>query len=359
MKKKKILLQGYIGHSNFGDDLLFEIAIERIKQISNIEVNVVITDPTVNCDYLYNYFAELNIIKFNKRLPLFFYNQFDKVYYIGGGVFFDYKTDLSLLPFFKNYVTNIIRYKIPKLLGTQFGGIGLGIGPYFNKESLILHKQLISSFDFLGVRDKKSFDIAKAMGIKNLYLSNDLSIGYKNLSDEDIIVSSNEIIICPRSYHHKPAFEKHLVELIKFAEYLEENNFKTHWIFLQEDTAELMRKLNGKFKITIWNPLNMSILSFIELFKNGQVVFSSRMHSLFIAGLVDTPFVAVKLHPKLKFASELFYENPEIINPIDDLDMYKLALENIKIKKFNKEKLINDKEVLNQLNNKFLDWLSK
>ncbi|MDY7394204.1 polysaccharide pyruvyl transferase family protein [Aureibaculum sp. 2210JD6-5] len=353
----KILLQGYIGYQNFGDDLLFEIAINKIKDIPNISISVSITDNSIDPDYLRKFYSKLKIIRFDGKLPLLFFNQFDKVYYIGGGVFFDYKTSLSILSFFKNYSSNLIRYKIPKLLGTQFGGIGLGIGPYSNDKFFQLHKVIISSFQFLGVRDKKSFDIAKSMGVQNLYLSNDLSIGYEKLPGNVKIVNSNEIIICPRSYHHKPEFENHLYELIKFAEYLENNDFKTHWVFLQKDSVELMDKLEGKFKITVWNPFKMSIIKFIVLFKDAQVVFSSRMHSLFIAGLVDTPFVAVKLHPKLKYASELFYENPEVIDPMGDLNKYKLALEKIKTKKFKIEKLISDREVLDQLNIKFLEWL--
>ena len=55
MKKKKILLQGYIGHSNFGDDLLFDLAIQNIKAIEHVEVSVAITNPSLNVDYLYNY----------------------------------------------------------------------------------------------------------------------------------------------------------------------------------------------------------------------------------------------------------------------------------------------------------------
>ncbi|RPD91721.1 polysaccharide pyruvyl transferase family protein [Aureibaculum marinum] len=356
--KKKILLTGYIGYKNFGDDLLFEIAINRIKQISNVEVSVVITNSSVDCEYLYQYYPDLILIKLNNTIPAFFYTKFDKVYYIGGGILFDYSKKVNTSKFIKKYISNIFRFKIPRLLGTQFGGIGIGIGPYFNSRSLILHKQILSSFQILGVRDNKSFEYAKEMNIKNLYLSNDLSIGYEKLPEDDLIDLSNEIIICPRSYHHKPEYEKHLNELIKFAEFLEENAFKTHWVFLQEDKEDLMKKITSSFKTTVWNPSKMSILSFISIFNNAEVVFSSRMHSLFIAGLVNTPFVAIELHPKLKYASELFYKNPIVISPLEDIEVYKNAFKNIKIKKFNKSNLENEKEILNNLDLKFFEWIN-
>ncbi|MBJ2174581.1 polysaccharide pyruvyl transferase family protein [Aureibaculum sp. A20] len=355
----KVLLQGYIGYQNFGDDLLFEIAIDKIKKIPNVEISISITDESLTPDYLKSYYSSLKIFRFEGKLPFLFFNNFDKIYYIGGGVFFDYKKEINNSTYLKSYVSNFIRYKIPKLLGTKFGGIGLGIGPYYHKKTMKLHRQILKSFSVLGVRDHNSYEIAKSMKIKNLYQSNDLSIGYDKLPLENANADSSEIIICPRSYHHKPEFEKHIDELIKLAGFLEENGYITHWIFLQHDSEELMFKLRGKFKITIWNPFKLSISSFIELFKNVHVVFSSRMHSLFIAGLVNTPFVAIELHPKLKYASELFYDNPEIIFPLDNLLKYKQALENLETKNFNKTKLIHDKNNLKQLNIKFFEWLKK
>ncbi|QCX38816.1 polysaccharide pyruvyl transferase family protein [Aureibaculum algae] len=359
MKPNKILLTGYIGYKNFGDDLLFEIAIERIKDLPNIEVSAVVTDPSINFDYLYKYYPNLKIIRLNRSIPKLFYLKFNKVYYIGGGVFFDYNQKISSLKFLKKYLSNFLNFKIPKLLGTEFGGIGIGVGPYFHKQTLALHRQVLSSFEILGVRDKKSYDFLKGIKIKNLYLSNDLSVGYEKLPDNDIITSLKEVIICPRSYSHKPEFEKHIITLLDFAKFLEENNIKTHWVFLQEDDENLMNKIKQNFRTTIWNPDLMSILSFVKLFQNAEAVFSSRMHSLFIAGLVNTSFVAIELHPKLKYASELFYENPIILNPLDDLDKYKVAYTKLKNIVFNKSKLKKEEECLEVLNSKILGWLKK
>jgi len=359
MSKIKVLLQGYIGHQNFGDDLLFEIAISKAKKVTNTEISVVITDSNINCDYLYNYYSDLNIIRFDNKIPLLFYKKFDKVYYIGGGIFFDYKLELDNKTFYKKYISNIMRYKIPKLFGTSFGGIGIGIGPYFSIRTQKLHAQIINSFDILGVRDQTSFDLAESMGFQDVILSNDLSLELNQTLQKQDSKSKKqkEVIICPRTYSHKPEYEKHIDELITFADYLEEKGCKTHWVFLQDDDKELINRLVIKYQVTIWNPFQMTILDFINLFRNKLVTYTSRMHSIFISGMVKTPFVAIPLHQKLVFASELFYKEPIIINPLAEQEEYVESFKNLNKDSFSTEKFKDEILNLENLNKKLNTWL--
>src|SRR5690606_29552176 len=118
------------GHENFGDDLLFDIAASLVPPIKNADIFIVVVgnlDPS----YLKQYIPNLQIIRFKKRIPLYFYWQFNKIFYIGGGVFFDYRKKLPFFSFLKNYALGFIRYRIARLFGAKFAGIGIGIGPYF------------------------------------------------------------------------------------------------------------------------------------------------------------------------------------------------------------------------------------
>ena len=359
MAKHKILLQGYIGHQNFGDDLLFDIAISKLKRIPDAEIFVIITDSNLNPDYLYSYHADLKIIRFEESIPLLYYKKFDKVYFIGGGVFFDYKKELNKKQFYKKFISNFIRYRIPKLFGTRYAGIGIGIGPYFLIDTKKLHAQIIRNFDILGVRDQTSFDLANSMGYRNAFLSNDISIELNESvrKKQNIDDKRDEVIICSRTYSHKPEYEKHIDELILFAIHLEKNGYHTHWVFLQKDSHEVTKRLAGQFKVTIWNPFEMSILDFINIFKKGIVSYTSRMHSIYISGMVRTPFVAIPLHQKLKFASNLFYKEPIFIDPLASQKEYLEAFTEISSKSFSTAQI--DKEIvfIEELNKKVNDWL--
>jgi len=360
-KTNKILLTGYIGHKNFGDDLLFEIAIRKVKRISNAQVYVAIVGEQKLPEYLYDFYSDLKIIKFEKKIPLLFNNKFDKVFFIGGGVFFDYKKEISNKSYCLRLFSNFIRYSIPKLLGTRFAGIGIGIGPYFSNKTKRIHSQIIRSFDILGVRDEVSYELAISMGAKNVHLSNDLSLSLhkelkvENQNDKRI----DEIIICPRTYGHKIEYEKHIGELIAFADYVENKGFKTHWIFLQEDKLELQNLLASKFRVTVWNPNKMSIYQFIGFFRNAKVVFSSRMHTIFIAGMVETPIITIPVHQKLIYASSLFYEKPIMIDPLSSADAYIKAFQNYKCYKLNSQNVIKEAKILEELDAKICSWLAQ
>lgn len=360
MKKKKILLNGYIGHQNFGDDLLFDIAIQKVQKIPNSEIYIVIVGEQINPDYLYKYFSKLIIIRFKKKIPLFFYNKFDKVFYIGGGVFFDYKKELSFKSFCLKYLSNFLRFTVPKYLGTDFGGIGIGIGPYFCEKTKKNHSQIIKNFDILGLRDQVSYDLAKSMGASKLFLSNDISLSlYGDLQKGNNIENkSKEIIICPRTYKHLVEFEKHISELILFADYIEKKSYTTHWVFLQEDDLKLLKVLESKFKVTVWNPKKMKMFDFIALFRNAKVVLTSRMHSIYIAGMVHTPIITIPIHQKLIYASSLFYESPILVDPLSSLEDYITAFENNEEHKLNPENAIKEVNILDKLNAKVDTWLN-
>ncbi|MCK0132266.1 polysaccharide pyruvyl transferase family protein [Flavobacteriaceae bacterium F08102] len=314
-------------------------------------------------DYLYNYLPKIKIIKTKQKLPWLFYAQFDKVYYIGGGVFFDYRTNMKKATYFKRYLANLIRFNLPRLIGTEFGGIGIGIGPYFNDRTRNLHGQILKNFKILGVRDQKSWDEADAMGIKkNMHLSNDLSIEYGNFLEQNKSRKRiDEVVICPRSYGHKKVYEKHLGQLLNLAEYIEENTaMKTHWIFLQhEKNKNIYAEINkADFKLTIWNPNECSILDFFNFFSQAKLTISSRMHSLYVSGLVGTPFIAIELHQKLRYASELFYENPVVIKPEANLNEYIQAFNEIEGLKMTTSKLKQEQESLRKLDSLMVNWLN-
>jgi len=358
MNKSKVLLVGYIGKKNFGDDLLFKIALDTLKDIGDFKIFVLVSSDPDSANYLMSYHPDINLL-YHKRTPLLFFNKFDKIYFIGGGLFFDYKKSVNLLRFCKNFISNFIRYRIPKMFGTSFGGIGLGIGPYYSKRTKILHSQIIGTFDILGVRDEVSFDLAKSMGINKMFLSNDLSLNLLHSFQEigHVADKSNEVIFCPRSYSHNPVSEKHLDELLKFADFLNNQGLQVHWVFLQDDDERFIQRLEEQFQVTVWNPDTMDILDFSKLFKNVRMLVSSRMHSVFIAGMLCTPFISIPLHQKLYFASKLFYEKPVFVNPTAGLQEYIIAYESLTGRDMSLDKINKEVLILDNLVNDLKVWL--
>ncbi len=318
---KKILLTGYIGRENFGDDLLLKIALDNIKKIKNNEVYCIVPE-TVDALYLLQYYPKIKIIRYKKTIPVFFYKSFDKVYFIGGGVFFDYGKEINTKNYFKRKISNYLRYNIPKLLGTKYAGIGIGIGPFINKRSQSIYQSMLKNFDFLGVRDQKSYEYGKLFDLKKVYLANDLSLLLRNeLTALKRSKTACSVIICPRSYKHYKPYEKHLEVLMKFSEHLLEKQYQVNWCFFQSEEEKIMEKLESKGILsTVWNPYKMTIMDFVSLFKNASIVFTSRMHMVYVAGLLGINTVSIRVDPKLEYAARLFNRKPKILDPLTNLD---------------------------------------
>lgn len=354
----KVLLQGYIGHQNFGDDLLLKLAIDNVKDIKGAEIYCLVPEG-LDVDYIYSYCDKIVILRYKISIPIFFYKKFDKVYFIGGGVFFDYKTNTNIRDYIKKRFSNYLRFNIPRLLGTKFAGIGIGIGPFNSNRSFKIYQAITKNFNLLGVRDEKSFEYGNSFGIKNLFLANDQSLLLNEELNELRVSKKDEklIVICPRSYKHDTTYEKHLDELVKFSNYLKEKEYRVKWCFLQPEEKHLVEKLeSNNITSLIWNPYDMSILDFIKEFSLAEFVFTSRMHAVYISGLLGVKTIPIKVHPKLEYSSRLFNKSPYIIDPKANLSDYINALDSefvSDVQQFN-----NELELVKLVNHKIQDWLS-
>ena len=356
----KILLQGYIGHRNFGDDLLLKLAIDNVKGIRNVEVYCILQE-SLDANYLTQYYPQIKIITYKKAVPIFFYKKFDKVYFIGGGVFFDYRKTIDFKSYLKKKISNYLRFNIPRIIfGAKYAGIGIGIGPFKNSKSKKIYKNLLQNFDLLGVRDYTSFEHAKSFGVKNIHLSNDSSL----LLNEDLKMLKKQsktpkrVVISPRSYKHDVSFEKHLETLIEFTNYLKGNGYEVKWCFLQPEDENLISKLElNQIDCLVWEPTNMSLVDFISYYASASLVYTSRMHTVYIAGLLSVDTVAIRVHQKLEFASKLFNNEPKMLNPKAGLKDYINCFEGKT--NFNKEKFEKEYDRVKQLNDRMKSWLLK
>ena len=87
MLEKKILLVGYSGHANFGDDLLLFQAYEELKEQAQVSIWTNVSNE--ESAYLEIWFPQAVIVR-SQRLDLSIFRRYNGVFYIGGGVFFDY-----------------------------------------------------------------------------------------------------------------------------------------------------------------------------------------------------------------------------------------------------------------------------
>ncbi|MEO8568566.1 MAG: polysaccharide pyruvyl transferase family protein [Ginsengibacter sp.] len=305
--RPKLLLIGYSGKRNFGDDLLLKQAYIAFHEITEIHIHTSTLDQ--NSDYLYSWFPEATIFK-SGRLGYKYLKNFTHILQFGGGVFFNYnKID------FKNYwrkrASIIKNYSLVKLSGAHFAGIGIGLGPFADRKTEDLCFRELKNFDFLNVRDQISLELCKTHKYNKVTISEDLSLAnYKSFHSFKIpdLNRKERIIICPRKYPHGKNKNQYLKNLFLVCEEFKYKGKEVIVYGLQScHDEEVVESFSKKgYQTVIWNPVIMNIEDILREFANCQLIITARMHGLYISGIVDVPVIGIGVHPKLKLASQLF-----------------------------------------------------
>ena len=302
----RVLLVGYSGHKNFGDDLLLAQAYNELKKLSQVSIwtDVIGSDSS----YLKVWFPDATIIR-SKKLGIEIFRNFDRVLYFGGGVFFDYKHQYPQLLFLKKLLSILKNYHLSKLYRIRFAGIGIGLGPFQSKKALFLTKFLLQSFDFIGIRDDVSNNYLIQAGLKEkAVLGYDLSFFQNDKYCAEPPSNVKQILICPRSFPHDSEKDNYHKLLIEWAKTKESQGIKVLIYGFQpgNDKEVLLNYQMGGLDTRCWNPEKEKIEDVFKLFQDQDLIISARMHGVYVAGLVNRPFIGIDVHPKVRDATTLF-----------------------------------------------------
>lgn len=152
-KKYDILLSGYYGFNNFGDDMVIRTLVTELRSSHpDLEICVLSKTPRATS-------VSLNVDSADRNNLLKMMKTIDKshVYAYGGGTLLTDITSRKSL----SYYTVSLQYANSKGLKTAI--LANGLGPFLHKKSENNVKKLLKKVDILAFRDKKSFKYAKEL----------------------------------------------------------------------------------------------------------------------------------------------------------------------------------------------------
>lgn len=303
-----ILVRGYYGQGNLGDDLLCMAAIQFLNEKYPYS-HISILSYGKDTDYLHQ-LSSIEITVVNK----IDYELYDLVVFGGGGVFFDFeegsKSDRLMNGFFK--VTGLTTYsrvynqlrawksgvtKLPRHIA-----IGVGIGEFTKSSKKFKFKipELFGCTDVF-VRDQISKENADKMGMQNACVNTDLAFYLADQipKKQNLAQFPEKVTFILRDWKYDNS--SYLNEVGNYINTLSDIGVKIDIVTLDTDDKKTVQFAEEyKLPISIWKPEKESPFDFINRLRQSDLVFSSRAHGLIIASCIGIPSLGLNIEEKIE-----------------------------------------------------------
>ena len=298
MKKKtqKIVICGYYGHENFGDEAILRVILSKIKK-QNPEAKILILSPK-------------NIFSATRDM-----SGADVFIFGGGSILQNSTSDGSLFCYLAIIGASNLLCKRKIMLAN-------GLGPFIQRKiplKILLSaiKRVINCFDFISVRDFDSQKtLNKLLPHRKIHLVPDPAlILFQNINQK--------LTNAPKAYPEKDFFV-----YIPHANSLKKSQINTNQ--LAESLKNLSQKRNLRIKIVVLNekedlPLAYEIsvrISDVQMvtpkneeeaandFLGAKFVISSRYHGSLLAAALGKATLSVSTDPKMQALCKDFFLFP-------------------------------------------------
>ena len=151
---KRILISGYYGFSNVGDEAVLSAIVRGLKSQANVDITVLSASPEET--------AQLHGVRALPRMSLSQVTRALKdcdLLISGGGSLIQDATSLRSLTYYLAVISLAKRYRRKVMI------LGQGIGPLRRSISRRLVKRALTGVDLITVRDAQSADLLAEMGI--------------------------------------------------------------------------------------------------------------------------------------------------------------------------------------------------
>jgi polysaccharide pyruvyl transferase CsaB len=353
MKKSKtivkIMISGYYGFNNFGDEAILKSMVRAFKEkIPQIKILVLSQNPLKTSQtYQVKAINRLHLISILNCLR-------DTNLFIsgGGGLLQDSTGKGWSILYYLGLILGAKIIRVPVMIYAQ------GIGPIRQPVNKKLMRWILNKVDLITVRDNFSKELLENLGVvkPSIYVNSDPSflLNKKDINCilnnyphiQELMNSDNRPIIGVSVRKYKGNRSDLKIMFAQLADYLIEK-YKVKIVFLpfkfdddvqvSEEILSLMKNQADILKIKLEPEELISILSKFSL------MIGVRLHSIIFSSMANLPFIAFKYDPKVKnFVAELGLS--ELLLELDNVSLEKIQ-EKIEYIRENKDRI---KEILSE-----------
>lgn len=296
--QKKVVISGYYGFGNFGDEAILAVLVQHLKQL-NCEINVISSNPQkTSSEHLVNSvrtFDLKNIIRIIKNSDILISG--------GGSLLQDVTSIKSIL-----YYLFIIL--IAQLNNKKVIIFSQGIGPIKNKFAQLVTKNLLKKCSYISVRDNNSKTLLENWGIESELLCDPIfSLKVDSLNKTGIVgVQLRDFVTMNDSFLNKLAqkiteeFPDKRIKILSLQESIDKE--------ICQKFCSILKKLNPNIKVEVID--NDIINNILEL----EYLIAMRFHSILIAIIAGLKCLAINYDIKVeKLATDAQIPILSLISP--------------------------------------------
>lgn len=315
-KKKHVLISGWFGNENLGDELILKSIIHQIKTVDkNIIINVMASKPKSVSKYHKGISTVSTYIdlRFKSIIRLFKYNPIklltniitsDYLILASGGALSDWNPESTYMLFF---MIDLFKNKLKRPVIM----LGVGAGPIASEASKVEFKQKLDDVDIITVRDMESFDLLKSIGLSKVYLTNDVVFDLKdNFQKRTCKNKTNKnlgIIITPLFINNKYKHEKYKKTIIKYIENMKSKKYNITLIPFQYNyDIKFLTEINKQVNVNIYENGKVNMWGIIDELKKQDLIIGMRFHSVVASLLLNIPVIPLIYHSKVYSVAKTF-----------------------------------------------------
>jgi polysaccharide pyruvyl transferase CsaB len=309
---KNILISGYYGFYNFGDDAILQVMVSELKkQLNNPKITVISNNPAKTKK---NYAVD-SIHRFNSKEIIKKIKACD-VFISGGGSLLQDVTS------FKSFIYYLGLIFLAQFFNKKTIIFAQGIGPISTIVARILTRNVLKKVDLITVRDKESQNFLKKLGINSVLATDpawclEISTEDKLLKVEKVNIgvqlrnwkalTDNNINIIADVLSEKFNDEKNCINLISLQD--------SHDLEVMQKLKNILLKKTLNAELRIYSGL--SINQNINLLGHLDYLIGMRFHSCLVSANFNVPTLALSYDPKvtsLALESKMPFVNINSIN---------------------------------------------